>query len=158
MSFKKGDIRILHLKVDDEYVPIGCLTTNGFQETTETVDTTTRASGGWKTSIPATQSFNITFEGIRELADSTILSYNDIRTLKRNRTRIEWGLSEEGNIVDEGFGYLTEISETAAIGEFISFSGNILGYGVPVTVEVTGDLFQDGNSMLFQDGNSIIFQ
>lgn len=159
MSFDKGEVRILHIKVDSIYVPIGCLTSNNFNETTNILDTTTRATpNGWKTGVPTTQEFSIAFEGIQKLNDSTIVTYNEIKAFKRARTRIEWGLSLNGSIVDEGFGYFTEIGESAAVGEFITFTGNILGYGEPVVVQVDGDLFQDGSVMLFQDGNAMIFQ
>ncbi|MEM6814893.1 MAG: hypothetical protein AAF600_10915 [Bacteroidota bacterium] len=157
MALVKGDVRILQIKVDGIYVPIGCLTSNDFDETVEMLPTTTRASNGWQTSIPTNQTFNIVFEGIQKLNDDTVLSYDDIKVLKRARTRIEWGLFTEGGLTDEGFGYITEVGESAAVGEFLSFTGNILGYGEPVFINVDGDLFQNGNVMLFQNGNAMIF-
>jgi hypothetical protein len=158
MSFKKGDVRILSIRVEGEYVPVGCLTSNNLEESVETLPTSTRASGGWRTSVPTTQEYSIPFEGVQEHDDITILNYTDLKQLKRNRTRIEWQIDGGGLNIDTGYGYITNINESNQTGEFLLFSGTIQGYGEPTLVLLNGDLWQDGNIMLFQDGTEMIFQ
>ena len=53
----QGNDRILLIKQADEFQPIACLTSNSYQEQTEMFETTTRASGGWNTSLPDNHSF-----------------------------------------------------------------------------------------------------
>lgn len=157
MEHFKGDIRILSIKVDDDFVPVGCLLSNDLEESVELLDTTTRASYGWKTSVPTTQEYRIPFEAIQSETDTVTLSYVDLKTLKRARTRIEWQISGGGLPSDNGYGYITSINEANSVGEFLLFSGEITGWGEPILVFLVGDLFQDGSVMLFQDGNEIIF-
>ncbi|MGB2525701.1 hypothetical protein [Flagellimonas sp. SN16] len=157
MSFFKGDVRIFSIKVDEDYIPVGCLISNDIEESVEMLNTTTRASNGWRTSVPTTQEYNIPFEGIQVLTDSSVLSYDYLKTLKRARTRIEWQISDNSSLRDQGEGYITDLREGNSVGEFLSFSGNVRGYGVPIVITLEGDLFQDGSVMLFQDGNEILF-
>lgn len=158
MSFKKGDVRILSILSESEYVPVGCLTSNNLEESVETLGTTTRASGGWKTSVPTNQEYSIPFEGVQEHDEEGILTYTDLKTFKRNRTRIQWKISGGGLPEDTGYGYIISINESNTVGEFLLFSGTIQGYGEPTIVLLAGDLWQDGNEMLFQDGTVMIFQ
>jgi hypothetical protein len=156
MSFK-GDIRVLFIKVDSLFVPVGCLTSNPISESVEMLSTVNTANGGWTTSIPTTQSFTIDFEGI-QVVDETKLSYLGLKKIKRTRQRIEWRIADEAQLfIDEGFGYITQIGESNEAGGFLSFSGQIIGYGEPTIVELDGDLWQDGETMIFQDGTSFIY-
>ena len=81
----------------------------------------------------------------------------ELKKLKRSKTRIEWqiGTNEEA-FLDTGFGYITNIGESNGTGDVLSFSGEIIGYGIPTIIELSGDLWQDGETMIFQDG--IAFQ
>lgn len=160
MEHYKGDVRILSIYSDTEsdYVPVGCLLSNNLEETVEILNTSTRASGGWRTSIPTTQEYRIPFEAVQSRTDTLTLGYVDLKQLKRARTRIQWKISGGGLPEDTGYGYITSINESNSIGEFLLFSGEIIGYGEPTLVLLTGDLWQDGNVMLFQDGNTMIFQ
>lgn len=157
MSFKKGDVRILYILSGGEYVPIGCLTSNNLEESVEILQTTTRTSGGWKTGVPTNQEYSIPFEGIQEHDEDGIITYYDLKVLKRNRTRIQWKIKGGGLAEDAGYGYITAINESNSVGEFLLFSGTIQGYGEPTIVELSGDLWQNGEVMLFQDGTGMIF-
>jgi len=136
-DFKNGTYKLLYIYVSGIYYPIGCLTNNSFSEQSDMLDTTTRQNaGGWKTSIPTNQSFSISFSGLITTNDrsGTILTYNDLQTLKRNKTLINWkSNSENTGYSDFGMGYISSISNDAAIDENISFSAEIVGYGEPVT-------------------------
>ena len=130
-----GGYSILYIKWVDEFLPIGCLTSDSFSEEIEMLETTTRDNGGWKTSTPTNQNYNISFDGIFEntnfpSGDNTKISLDRLRVLKRNRTLIEWKIIyNNSKLVDIGKGYLTSLSRENNIDEFISFSANIEGYG-----------------------------
>ena len=135
-DFKNGNLKLLYLYVGGEYFPIGCLTSNSFSEQSDMLDTTTRQNAnGWKTSIPTNQSYNISFSGLSTITDNsgTILTYDDLQTLKREKTKISWKTnSEKLAYSDFGEGYISSISNGAAVDENITFSAEIVGYGEPV--------------------------
>lgn len=60
-----GNDRVLWIKRGDVFQPVGCLTSNGMDEDTEMLPTSTRNSEGWRTSIPQMQGFTINFEGLQ---------------------------------------------------------------------------------------------
>lgn len=137
-DFKNGTYKLLYLYVEGTYFPIGCLTSNSFSETSDMLDTTTRQNaGGWKTSIPTSQSYSISFNGLITTSDNsgTILTYKDLQDFKRNRTQISWkSNTENAGYSDFGLGYINSISQDANIDENISFNAEIVGYGEPVTI------------------------
>lgn len=134
-----GSYSVLYIKWEGNFLPIGALTSDSFSEEIEMLDTTTRDNYGWKTSTPTSQSYNISFEGLIENTnfdegDSTKISLDRLKILKRNRTLIEWK-TQDSNLVfiDSGFGYITSLSKTSNIDEFISFTCEIDGFVAPVS-------------------------
>tara|TARA_R110000772_G_C13039414_1_gene412752 strand:- start:123 stop:584 length:462 start_codon:yes stop_codon:yes gene_type:complete len=129
-----GTYSLLYIKWEDEFLPIGCLTSDSFSEEVEMLDTTTRDNEGWKTSTPTSQSYNLSFDGIVENTnfnggDFTKISLDRLRVLKRSRTLIEWKTQDENlTFVDSGSGYITSLSKTSNMEEFISFTCNIEGF------------------------------
>tara|TARA_R110002074_G_scaffold317595_2_gene488047 strand:- start:627 stop:1088 length:462 start_codon:yes stop_codon:yes gene_type:complete len=130
-----GTYSILYIKWEDEFLPIGCLTSDSFSEGVEMLDTTTRDNAGWKTSTPTTQSYSINFEGLIKQTlfvgqAETVLTYQNIKTLKRNRTLIEWKINSGVDIyVSSGFAHITSLGNSSNIDEFISFNATLEGYG-----------------------------
>jgi surface protein len=136
--FINGENRILYIKINGEFLPIGCLTGDSFSETVEMLNTTTRDNAGWATSTPTTQSYNISFEGLviktsfLTGGDTTKVSFDRLKELKRNRTLIEWKSEDIDNtFVESGKGFITELSDSSSIDDFISFNASIVGYGKP---------------------------
>ena len=123
MALLTGDSRILELFVDAAWTPIGCLTDNGFSEEVETIGTTTRNSSTWKTSLVTKQKYSISFTGIE--TDGTLTS-RQLKDIKRLRALVSWRINS-----DTGSGYITSISESSPAGDFSTFNGEIVGYGVP---------------------------
>jgi hypothetical protein len=111
MDFVNGEDRILYVKINGAYLPIGCLTDNSFEESVEFLNTTTRDNGGWNTSRPLNQQYSIPFNGVQvnsTLAGGNfnVASYDKLKQLKRNRQLIDWKI--QGTvypIVDYGKGY-----------------------------------------------------
>ena len=138
MNFYKGEDRILYIKVNGTFMPVGCLTSNSISENSEMLDTTTRDNDGWKTSRPTNQDFSISFEGIQVNStvaggNFSVASYDRLKILKRDRILIDWRIEGVKHpIVDFGKGYITNISETSTVEEFLTFSGSIVGYGKPL--------------------------
>ncbi len=61
----QGNDRILFIKRGDNFQPVGCLTSNGIDESTEFLPTTTRNANGWETQRPTNQNYTINFEGLQ---------------------------------------------------------------------------------------------
>jgi len=135
MENYKGEDRILYIKVEDVFIPIGCLNQNSFSESVDTIDTTTRENQGWTSVRPVMQSYNISFDGIQiltttEQGDTTKASYDLLKVLKRNRTLLDWKImGSTFPIVDYGQCYITDLSEATPVNELITFSGTLTGYG-----------------------------
>jgi hypothetical protein len=165
MEHFKGEERILYIKISGEYFPIGCLSENSFSESSETIDTTTRDNAGWITSRPTMQSYNISFSGIQVNStiaggDLNVVSYDRLKELKRDRQLLDWKIQGTNfPIVDYGKAYITDISESAPVGELITFSGTLNGYGKPLMASIELVLLNNGNpNAIIQDGNNNLIQ
>jgi len=152
MTFYKGTTTILYIKQSGIYYPIGCLTDNSFAENIETLDKANNETGGWSSYDVLNQGFEISFNAIFD--DSQTISYNEIKTLKRSRTLIEWKIEDsDKRFVDFGSGYFTQVELPSSIDEFITFSGTILGYGQPTSTSELTYVLGDGNGNSIEDGN-----
>lgn len=147
-----GSYKLLYIKSGVDWFPIGCLTDNSFTEGTGTLDASTRDNtDGWQSSVPTTQNYTISFSGIVTLDDrgGTVIKYADLVALKRARTKIEWKIySSEGGDTEEGYGYLTSISDSASLDDAVSFDGEILGTGAPSTTTWTPPAVPDLTLMI----------
>ena len=143
-----GTYSIFYVKWGGIFLPIGALTSDSFSEDVEMLDTTTRDNKGWKTSTPTSQRYNISFEGLIENTnfnggDSTKLSLDRLIVLKRNRVLIEWETRDNNFVfVDYGFGYITSLSKSSSVDEFISFTCEIDGFVSPVSNSSGDDYLQ----------------
>ena len=150
-DFVNGADRILYIKIGTNYVPIGCLSNNSFSETSEMLDTTTRDNKGWATSRPINQSYSLSFDGVQLNStlvggNFTVASYDKLKGYKRGKILIEWKL--QGTlypVVDYGFGYITELSESNTVNEFMTFTGSITGFGEPLVTSLGTVLLNDGD-------------
>lgn len=151
MDFVNGQDRILFIKQNGIYMPIGCLTGNNFDKTVEMLDTTTRDNNDWSSSFPVMQSYSISFSGIQ--VNSTIVggnfnvaSYDKLTDLSDNKIRIDWKI--QGSvfpIVNYGQGYISSLGEINNVGEFMSFSGVITGFGKPLKTQLGTVLLNNGD-------------
>ena len=133
MGFINGDIELLYFKIDGIYTPIGCLTSNSFNEEVDMLNTTTRQDAGWESSRPTMQRYSISFAGLvtDDINFGNVVSYASIRNLKRQRTLIDWKISRGNGYDDYGQAYITNVSDSAEVESFVSFEGSMVGYGEP---------------------------
>jgi hypothetical protein len=135
MIHYKGEERILYLKIDGEYLPIGCLTENSFSESSESFETTIKSESSWAAARILNQNYSISFSGIQILSNignTNMLSYDRLKEIKRNRQLLDWKIKGATYpIVDYGKCYITEISEATPVDELITFSGTLTGFGKP---------------------------
>jgi hypothetical protein len=132
-SFSSGTYKILSIKSGQVYYPIGCLTSNSFSERMETIGTNVSTKNGWQTIAGTNQSYNISFDGLVTLdpSISNLLTYEQLKQQKRNRIQIQWQIQDQDGNIDYGEGFITSLSDSASIDEFVSFTGSIIGQGVP---------------------------
>lgn len=162
MDFVNGSDRLLYLKIDGLWMPIGCLTGNGISENSEIIDTTTRDSEGWLTTKPGEQSYSISFTGIQ--INSTmpggnfnVASYDRIKILKRQKIKLEWKLQgSKYPVVDFGKCYISLLDDSENVGEFMSFSGTLTGFGKPQIQDLNITVLNNGdpNILIVTDENA----
>jgi len=151
MDFVNGEDRILYVKYNGVYLPVGCLTGNGISDNTEMIDTTTRDNKGWKTQRPLVQGYSVSFSGLQ--INSTLVggnfnvaSYDKLIQFKRSKLLLEWKIQgSKYPIVDYGFGHIESIESTENVAEFMSFSGNLIGFGKPLTTSLGTVLLNNGD-------------
>jgi len=151
MEFTNGEDRVLFVKINGNYMPVGCLTSNSISESSEMLSTTTRDNDGWATSRPLNQSYSISFDGLQ--VNTTVaggsfilLSYDKLKLLKRNKQLLDWKI--QGTIfpiVDYGKCYINELSEASAVGDFLTFTGSMIGYGEPKVTTLGETVLNNGN-------------
>jgi TP901-1 family phage major tail protein len=162
MENYKGEDRILYIKIDDLFVPIGCLSENSFSESVDTIDTTTRENMGWTSSRPVMQSYSISFSGIQILTttddgDHTKASYDKLKSLKRDRVLLDWQIKGSNfPILDYGKCFITDLSEATPVNELITFSGTLTGYGEAFTTSLSTNLLLSNGQIetIVEDGNT----
>ena len=136
-----GGYSILYIKWEGSFLPIGCLTSDNFSEDVDMININ-RGGTAWKTRLPTNQGYNISFDGLvkdtnSSTGDSSKISLDRLTILKRSSTLIEWKTQDENlTFVDSGFGYITSLSKTSNMEEFISFTCDIEGFGVTESISL----------------------
>jgi len=129
MEFLNGDDELLKINAGDGLETVVCLTSTGISESiSESIETCKMGTKGEQTFIPRLHSYSISFAGIATENESGFLSYADFQALKRDRTLIDWELFS-GN-PQAGQGYIQSLDKVSQAGDFIQFSGVIVGSGV----------------------------
>jgi len=166
MEYTNGEDRVLYVKVLGSWLPVACLTGNSISENSEMLPTTTRDNNGWATSRPTMQSYTISFDGLQvntTVAGGTftVASYDKLKQLKRDKILLDWKI--QGSIfpvVDYGKAYINDLSEASNVGEYLTFSGSMVGYGIPLTRTLGEFVLNDGDPEVIlvttEDANFII--
>jgi hypothetical protein len=116
-----------------DYDTVVCLTSVGKSDSITVVDASS-ACGPDKS--PGTLELSYSFEG-QHLQDPNTgkISGTSLRQLLRSKTTIGWMIAPEtpvtGDEIEEGTGYLSELSSTYAFDSVGTFTGTIQPYGTP---------------------------
>ena len=152
-----GTYSILFIDYGFGFKPVGCLTSNGFSEEIETLDSTTIDNRGWKTQVLTNQSYNIDFAGVvvNSLtgANNGKVSYDRLKLIKRDRQLINWKIEDKYS-TESGQGQILNLSSEANIDEFVQFTASLIGYGKPLTTAARIPSLEDGLSNSLEDGNN----
>ena len=139
MDFIKGEESMLYIKRPSDlvFIPVACLTSSPMSEEVDMIATTTRDNEGWETARPTLQRYSLEVNGIMTKDDedsgNDVISYNELRRIKRNRVLIEWQLKTLGGYyIDSGKAHITSISKTDEVNNDISFSASLVGFGAPL--------------------------
>jgi hypothetical protein len=167
-TFIKGEDRILYLLISGVFYPIGCLSENSFSESSEMLDTTTRESNGWATAQAVKQAYSISFNGLQinttiSGGDTSKLSYDVLKQIKRNREKVQWKIQgTQVPSIDYGYCNISEISESTAVNEFITFTGTLTGFGRPFFAANANDpvfvQFQNSDPVILQNNDTYIYR
>lgn len=141
-NFINGINTKLEIDIGEGFKPIACLTENSFSENSEMLETTTNENGGWKTSIPVKQGYSISLSGLSintiYNGDNTKYSYDTLKLLKRNKTLINYKMTNVVNgDIDTGQAYINSLNSIFNIDEFISFDCTLEGFGIPISSNET---------------------
>jgi len=135
MAKALGENKILYIQdasTDNDFLPIACLTSNVFSESAQFLSTTTRDNAGWDTSRPVSQGYGVSFSATSDYSETGKFVVNEIQDFKRAKTLVVWAIIDfEAERIDYGRGYISSLSESADVGGYVTFDGEIEGYGEP---------------------------
>ncbi len=162
-DFFKGGESILYIKFNDVFAPVACLTTHSISEAAESLETTIAVGSGesWRTYTPDFQTYSIQASGLKiNDQDGEFvgrLSLPKLKTLKRSRTIFEWEIrTGGGKFLEFGSGFITSLSESAAINEYISFEVSIIGVGQLNSIKTDGSTTFDRTDITW-DSDEVTF-
>ena len=141
-QFYSGSLFMLYIRNSGTWKPVACLTSNGISESWDFAETVTKCDPGVTRRKPTTYSYEIPFEGVftdtsGAGGDTAKASWDTIKGIARAKTLAEYQIallrtdgSEEPNFAPQyGTAYFSALDITGAEGEFITFSGTLLGDG-----------------------------
>lgn len=154
-----GTESIFYIKDEGLWKPISCEVSSPMTESVEMLNTTTRDNAGWKTEKPTMQMYSISIEAVLvdDMDFPAILSYSKLREKKRNRELIEWKRELlNGLYIDYGKAHITTISDANTVGEEISFSMELNGFGKPLTDTARVFVLGEDKTTLIANNNNLI--
>jgi hypothetical protein len=141
-QFYSGSLFMLYIRTGGAWKPVACLTSNGISESWDFAETVTKCDPGVTRRKPTTYSYEIPFEGVftdtsGAGGDTAKASWDTIKNLARAKALTEYQIAllkengtEEPNFDPQyGAAYFSALEITGAEGEFITFTGTMLGDG-----------------------------
>ena len=136
LGFKNGTDNLLFAKIGTPaaWVVIGCLKTNSFDASTDTIDTTSKCSGRYKTSLPGdiTWSFKADFNDIDDTPTTAPVraSFAKLAALHKAGTTFPVKMvGVDTTDVVTGDVFITSISKSAGRNEAVNSSVTFMGVG-----------------------------
>lgn len=139
MAKFNGTLWKIYVKDSGSDVEIGEVRSNSFNIEGETIDVSTKSSGGWKEYLPGWRSASCDVEGIIDFQKAGAKNAADLYNYLYNRTTLT--LVQTTNVTgDQEFeltGYLVSLNITAEAESECSFTGTIQGTGIPTKTVVS---------------------
>ena len=132
--------------------PIACLTSNSLSENVSFLNTSGRTASGALAVIPVANSYVIDFSAV--FVSDLNMSWDDLSLLARSMQLGEWEMT---GINDSGFGYLSNLEIIADSGGIITFSGQIIGYGVIVPPDTVYSVWYQDVDTYVDNGGKYVF-
>lgn len=135
LGFKNGTEVVLFAKLGAPaaWVALACLKTNSWDSSTDQIDTTSKCSGKYKTSLPGDISWSFKADGnaIDDAANASQASFNVLAGLQKTGTTFPMkmvGVDDPTDII-RGNVFITSISKSAGRNEAVAFSSTFQGTG-----------------------------
>lgn len=135
LGFKNGTDNVLFVKIGTPaaWVPVACLKTNGWDASTDQIDTTSKCSGKYKTSLPGDISFSFKADGnaVDDAGAPSKASFLVLAGLHKAGTTFPMkmvGVDDPTDVI-RGDVFLTAISKSAGRNEAVGFSATFQGTG-----------------------------
>lgn len=118
-----------------------CSTSDGFSGSTDAVTTSTKCDDGWVSSLPGDKSWSFSHSALANSSPAAgQMSFKELEDLWIAGTVGEWKM--ESTDSGDGFywfgsGWISEFSEEAPSGEYVTVDITITGTGTPANVEST---------------------
>lgn len=124
------------------YIPVSCLTSNGFTGSTAAQSTANKCDGGFETSLPGMSSWGMSGEGVAtsllESEEATRANFQSIALLWKEKKTFWARWSDAlGNFVREGKVWISAYDETAPNNEAYTFTATFTGTGEPLLEPAT---------------------
>jgi hypothetical protein len=111
--------------------PIACLTSNNLSENLSFLNTSNRTSAGALSVIPVANSYTISFDAV--FVEDLDMSWQDLSLATRLMQLGSWEMT---GVEIAGSGYLSSLNIVSDSGGIITFTGEIIGYGLIVPREL----------------------
>ena len=147
-QFYSGSLFMLYIRTGGAWKPVACLTSNGISESWDFAETVTKCDPGVTRRKPTTYSYEIPFEGVftdtsGAGGDNAKASWDRISIIARAKTLTEFqvallktdGTEEPNFSAQYGYAYFSALEITGAEGDFITFTGTLLGDGDITTTD-----------------------
>lgn len=138
-------------------VPVGCLTSNTLSESISFIRTCKTTAKGATTNIPDLYGYSIAFECVMVI-DNGLMTYEDIKTLARNRERFDWAMINSAiNQGDAGQAFVENLEISASSEDFVKFTGTLTGYGAIVNDALIYYVWYQAPNTPVDEGDNYVF-
>ena len=138
-------------------IPVACLTSNSLSETIGFLNTCKTTLKGAKKQLPTLYAYSIPFEAVYT-KDGAIINYHDLQAYGRERTLLDWSMTDsDSGIGDAGQAYIENLELSASSDDFIKFTGTLSGYGSIVDVDLIYDVWAQDVGVYVDNGDNYVF-
>jgi hypothetical protein len=132
--------------------PIACLTSNNLSENLSFINTSGRTAKGALAVIPVANSYTISFDAV--FVSDLSMSWEDLSLATRSMQLGDWEIT---GVDLMGFGYLSGLDVVANSGGIITFTGQIIGYGVIVPSDTVYNVWYQDVDVFVDNGGKYVF-